>query len=229
MPVARRKERGFRIPDNFSISDYTDDELRSRYRFGRESTDDELRSRYRFGREYTDDELRSRYRFGREYTDDELRSRYRFGREYTDDELRSRYRFGREYTDDELRSRYRFGREYTDDELRSRYRFGRESTAFLVDLLRDDLESISNPFSLENPGVSSRISIIFSLTWKGCFGAGPSPGGGGNFFHLSLTSCNPLLPSSHRQLVAFPPFSFHAIFLFSAGFSRVRPFSSAHA
>ena len=68
--------------------------------------------------------------------------------------------------------------DYTDDELRSRYRFGRESTAFLVDLLRDDLESISNLFRLENPGVSSRISIIFSLTWKGCFGAGPSPGGG---------------------------------------------------
>ena len=63
MPVARRKERGFRLPDSFSISDYTDDELRSRYRFGREYTDDELRSRYRFGREYTDDELRSRYRF----------------------------------------------------------------------------------------------------------------------------------------------------------------------
>ena len=140
-----------------------------------------------------------------------------------------------DYADDELRSRYRFGREYTDDELRSRYRFGRESTAFLVDLLRDDLESISNPFRLENPGVSSRISIIFSLTWKGCFGAGPSPAllcfslKRGNFFHLSLTSCNPLLPSSHRQLVVFPPFSFHAIFLFSAGFSRVRPFSSAHA
>ena len=36
MPVARRKERNFRLPDNFSISDYTDDELRSRYRFGRE-------------------------------------------------------------------------------------------------------------------------------------------------------------------------------------------------
>ena len=125
--------------------------------------------------------------------------------------------------------------DYTDDELRSRYRFGRESTAFLVDLLRDDLESISNLFSLENRGVSSRISIFFSLTWKGCFGAGPSPGllcfslKRGNFFYLSLTSCNPLLPSSYRQLVVFPPFSFHAIFLFSAGFSRVRPFSSAHA
>ena len=37
MPVARRKERRFSLPDNFSISDYTDDELRSRYRFGRES------------------------------------------------------------------------------------------------------------------------------------------------------------------------------------------------
>ena len=37
MPVARRKERRFRLPDNFSFSDYTDDELRSRYRFGRES------------------------------------------------------------------------------------------------------------------------------------------------------------------------------------------------
>ena len=36
MPVARRKERNFGLPDNFSISDYTDDELRSRYRFGRE-------------------------------------------------------------------------------------------------------------------------------------------------------------------------------------------------
>ena len=37
MPVARRKERRFRLPNNFSISDYTDDELRSRYRFGRNS------------------------------------------------------------------------------------------------------------------------------------------------------------------------------------------------
>ena len=37
MPVARRKERRFRLTDNFSISDYTDDELRNRYRFGRES------------------------------------------------------------------------------------------------------------------------------------------------------------------------------------------------
>ena len=27
MPVARRKERRFSLPDNFSISDYTDDEL----------------------------------------------------------------------------------------------------------------------------------------------------------------------------------------------------------
>ena len=34
MPVARRKERNFRLPGNFPISDYTDDELRSRYLFG---------------------------------------------------------------------------------------------------------------------------------------------------------------------------------------------------
>ena len=56
--------------------------------------------------------------------------------------------------------------DYTDDELRSRYRFGQESIAFLVDILRDDLESISNPFNPENPGVSSRISMIFSLAWE---------------------------------------------------------------
>ena len=37
MPVAKRKERKFRLPDNFSFSYYTDDELRSRYRFGGES------------------------------------------------------------------------------------------------------------------------------------------------------------------------------------------------
>ena len=56
----------------------------------------------------------------------------------------------------------------TDDELRSRYRFGRESIACLVDILRDDLESISNPFNPENPGVSSRMLMIFSLAWEGC-------------------------------------------------------------
>ena len=55
--------------------------------------------------------------------------------------------------------------DYRDDELRSRYRFGRESIAFLVDLLRDDLASISNPFNPENPGISSRISMIFSPAW----------------------------------------------------------------
>ena len=74
--------------------------------------------------------------------------------------------------------------DYTDDELRSRYRFGRESIAFLVDILREDLESISNPFNPENPGVSSRISMSFSLAWEGCFGAGPPP----LFFCFSLKS-----------------------------------------
>ena len=37
MPAARRKERTFRLPDDFSLDDFTDEELRSRYRFGRES------------------------------------------------------------------------------------------------------------------------------------------------------------------------------------------------
>ena len=176
--------------------------------------------------------------------------------------------------------------DYMDDELRSQYRFGRESIAFLVDILRDDLESISNPFNAENPGVSSRISMIFSLAWEGCFGAGPPPlffvsrlkvansffTTLCRFFHLTLTSCMDRLArptaltafvisfhssffllllvmafvnltvkyrcfsahfqlwrkssslknlafsfslSRHRQLVAFPPFAFHAIFPFS--------------
>ena len=33
----RRKARKFRLHDDFSLDEYTDDELRSRYRFGRES------------------------------------------------------------------------------------------------------------------------------------------------------------------------------------------------
>ena len=37
MPAPRRKERTFRLPDDFSLSNFTDEELRSRYRFGRES------------------------------------------------------------------------------------------------------------------------------------------------------------------------------------------------
>lgn len=37
MSVPRRKERKFRLRDDFSLADYTDDELRSRYRFDRES------------------------------------------------------------------------------------------------------------------------------------------------------------------------------------------------
>ena len=65
--------------------------------------------------------------------------------------------------------------DYRDDELRSGYGFGWESITFFVDLLRDDLESISNPFNPENPGISSRISMIFSPAWEGCFGAGPPP------------------------------------------------------
>ena len=53
--------------------------------------------------------------------------------------------------------------DYTDDELRSRYRFGRESIAFLVDLLRDDLESISNPFNHENSRVKNFNDFFTSL------------------------------------------------------------------
>ena len=37
MPAPRRKERTFRLPDDFSLSNFTDKELRSRYRFGQES------------------------------------------------------------------------------------------------------------------------------------------------------------------------------------------------
>ena len=38
MPApVRRKESKFRLREDFSLHDYTDDELRSRYRFGRES------------------------------------------------------------------------------------------------------------------------------------------------------------------------------------------------
>ena len=37
MPAPRRKERTFRLPDDFSLSNFTDEELRNRYRFGRES------------------------------------------------------------------------------------------------------------------------------------------------------------------------------------------------
>ena len=37
MPAPRRKERTFRLPDDFSLSNFTNEELRSRYRFGRES------------------------------------------------------------------------------------------------------------------------------------------------------------------------------------------------
>ena len=35
--VPKRKERQFRLRDDFSLTDFTDSELRSRYRFGRES------------------------------------------------------------------------------------------------------------------------------------------------------------------------------------------------
>ena len=37
MPAPRRKERTFRLPDDFSLSNFTNEELRSRYRFDRES------------------------------------------------------------------------------------------------------------------------------------------------------------------------------------------------
>ena len=37
MPAPRRKERTFRQPDDISLSNFTDEELRSRYCFGRES------------------------------------------------------------------------------------------------------------------------------------------------------------------------------------------------
>ena len=37
IPAPRRKERIFRLPDDFSLSNFTDKELRSRYRFGQES------------------------------------------------------------------------------------------------------------------------------------------------------------------------------------------------
>ena len=37
MPAPRRKERTLRLPNDFSLRDFTDEELRSRYRFGRES------------------------------------------------------------------------------------------------------------------------------------------------------------------------------------------------
>ena len=37
IPVPKRKERQFRLRDDFSLTDFTDSELRSRYRFGRES------------------------------------------------------------------------------------------------------------------------------------------------------------------------------------------------
>ena len=37
MPAPRRKERTLRLPNDFSLRDFTDKELRSRYRFGRES------------------------------------------------------------------------------------------------------------------------------------------------------------------------------------------------
>ena len=37
MPAPRRKDRTFRLPDDFSLSNFTNEELRSRYRFGRES------------------------------------------------------------------------------------------------------------------------------------------------------------------------------------------------
>ena len=114
--------------------------------------------------------------------------------------------------------------DYTDDELRSRHRFGWESIAFLVDILRDDLESISNPLNPENPGVSSRISI--SLAWEGCFGAGPLRlffvfrlkvansfvTTLCRFFHLSLTSCTDRL-ARPTALTAFV-ISFHSSFFF---------------
>ena len=37
IPNPRRKERTFKLPDDVSLSNLTDEELRSRYRFGRES------------------------------------------------------------------------------------------------------------------------------------------------------------------------------------------------
>ena len=37
MPAPRRKERTFRLPDEFSLSNFTDEELTSWYRFGRQS------------------------------------------------------------------------------------------------------------------------------------------------------------------------------------------------
>ena len=37
VPVLKRKERQFWLRDDFSLTDFTDNELRSRYRFGRES------------------------------------------------------------------------------------------------------------------------------------------------------------------------------------------------
>ena len=37
IPVPKRKERQFRLRDDFCLTDFTDNELRSRYRFGRES------------------------------------------------------------------------------------------------------------------------------------------------------------------------------------------------
>ena len=37
IPVPKRKERQFSLHDDFSLMDFTDNELRSRYRFGHES------------------------------------------------------------------------------------------------------------------------------------------------------------------------------------------------
>ena len=39
LPAQKRKERQFRLRDDFSLTDFTENELRSRYRFGRESID----------------------------------------------------------------------------------------------------------------------------------------------------------------------------------------------
>ena len=39
LPVPKRKERQFRLRDDFSLTDFTDNELRMRYRFSRESID----------------------------------------------------------------------------------------------------------------------------------------------------------------------------------------------
>ena len=36
IPVPKRKERQFRLRDDFSLTDFSDNELRSRYRFGPE-------------------------------------------------------------------------------------------------------------------------------------------------------------------------------------------------